>query len=47
MVLQTTIGGTADLDHLKHFLSAASNALPFTDGVMAEIDLVRRESPLR
>jgi len=39
---QTTIGGTANLGHLNHFLSAARNALPLEKEVTAEIDLARR-----
>jgi aryl-alcohol dehydrogenase-like predicted oxidoreductase len=42
--LKTTIGGTADLAHLKHFLSAASSAVALPDDVISEIDSARSGS---
>jgi aryl-alcohol dehydrogenase-like predicted oxidoreductase len=40
--LKTTIGGTGDLSHLNHFLSASNAAKPLPPDVMAVIDAARR-----
>jgi aryl-alcohol dehydrogenase-like predicted oxidoreductase len=42
--LQTTIGGTGNLDHLNHFLSAVSHVTPLPADVMTAIDLAKKES---
>ena len=42
--LQTTIGGTADMGHLEHFLEEAQRAAPLSDTVMEGIDTARRRS---
>ncbi len=40
--LVTTIGGTGDLAHLNEFLSKSTGAKPLTNGVMSEIDAIRK-----